>query len=163
LSADVGRPNDSTALGEEIGWRGYALPKHLSCRSPFCAGVILGLLWGVWHAPVYFVPGTGQFDTAQASDSFIVPFIGFVIWTIGLSILFTWIFLNTKGSLLMAVVFHASINVASYLPSTFAAPGPVAPLINVLLTWVIAVVVSRSRVFTHPSPTDKNFDDAQAS
>jgi hypothetical protein len=150
------------SLGEEIGWRGYALPRHLPRRSAFIASVILGVLWGVWHAPVYFVSGTGQFDTAHTSGSFIVPFLGFVIWTIGLSVLFTWLFLNTGGSLLIAVLFHASINIAAYLPSALATPGSAAPLINVLLTWAIALVASRSRAFSRSSPTDRRLDDIQA-
>jgi membrane protease YdiL (CAAX protease family) len=150
------------SIGEEVGWRGYALPRHLHSRAPLTASVMLGALWGVWHTPVYFVSGTGQFLTAQTSGSFIVPYLGFLVWTIGLSVLFTWLLLNTGGSLLIAVLFHASINIAAYLPSSFGTPGSVAPLINVLLTWLIAVLASRSSAFSRFAPSDRWLDEYQA-
>ncbi|MFW5894349.1 MAG: type II CAAX prenyl endopeptidase Rce1 family protein [Bacillota bacterium] len=47
-------------LGEEIGWRGYALPKLLTMHSPFVASLILGFVWTFWHLPNFFIPGTSQ-------------------------------------------------------------------------------------------------------
>ena len=149
-------------LGEELGWRGYALPALLARRSPFSAGVLLGIVWGLWHAPLYFVPGTGQFEFAQGSGSFPVPFLGFLTWTIGLSILYTWLLLNTGGSLLIVVLFHTSTNLASFLPFALGMPGSAAPLLNVLLTWALALVVSRAAVFRRPSP-EREFGDAAIS
>ena len=54
-------------LEEELGWRGFALPRLQARRSAFSASVILGLIWGVWHIPLYFVSGTGQEETAAAT------------------------------------------------------------------------------------------------
>ena len=88
-------------VGEEIGWRGYALPKLLQNHSAVVASLILGVLWGGWHLPTFFIPGAPQAD---------IPFVAFLLFTTGASVLFTWLHLHTGGSLLIATVFHGAIN-----------------------------------------------------
>ena len=56
-------------LEEELGWRGFALPRLQARRSAFSASVLLGIIWGVWHIPLYFVSGTGQEETAAATGA----------------------------------------------------------------------------------------------
>jgi uncharacterized protein len=90
-------------LGEELGWRGYALPKLLEKHSALIASLILGVLWGLWHLPTFFIPGTPQYQ---------LPVIPYLIMTTGYSILMSWVFLHTKGSVLIATLFHGSINVS---------------------------------------------------
>jgi uncharacterized protein len=85
----------ATPLGEEIGWRGFALPRLLAVRSPLTATLILGVIWSLWHLPVVL-------DKPDLR----VP-APFFLGVIPLAVLFTWIFLHTRGSLLIAVVFHA--------------------------------------------------------
>jgi uncharacterized protein len=82
-------------LGEEIGWRGFALPRLLAVRSPLTASLILGVIWSLWHLPVVL-------DKPDLR----VP-APFFLGVIPLAVLFTWLFLHTRGSLLIAVVFHA--------------------------------------------------------
>ena len=84
-------------VGEELGWRGYALPRLLEKRSALTASLILGLLWGLWHLPTFVVPGTPQYG---------LPLTAFVLLTIEYSILMTWVFLHTLGSVLIATLFH---------------------------------------------------------
>jgi membrane protease YdiL (CAAX protease family) len=67
-------------VGEELGWRGYAIPKLLARESALAASLILGVLWGVWHLPTFFVPGAPQYG---------LPIPAFVILTMAYSILFT--------------------------------------------------------------------------
>jgi uncharacterized protein len=134
-------------LGEEIGWRGYALPQLLQDHSPFKASVLLGLVWGVWHAPMYAIAGTGQNEMLRNGGSFPVLFIAFVIWTIGLSILFTWLYKLAQGNLLVVILFHAAINTAVFLPVFFGIQSGLIPLLNAGLTWVAAILVSRTRLF----------------
>ena len=58
-------------VGEELGWRGYALPLLLEKRSAVTASLILGALWGLWHLPTFLVPGTLStvcFDGVRAAD-----------------------------------------------------------------------------------------------
>jgi len=82
-------------LGEEIGWRGFALPRFLTVRSPLTASLILGVIWSLWHLPVVL-------DKPDLRTP--APFLLTVIPT---AALFTWLFLRTGGSLLIAVLFHA--------------------------------------------------------
>src|SRR5215203_5922532 len=72
-----------SALGEEIGWRGYALPRLQAGRSSLSASLILGVIWGFYHLPLFF---TGQ---AFRSPTILVPFL---ISTIALSIILTWVY-----------------------------------------------------------------------
>jgi uncharacterized protein len=93
-------------VGEELGWRGYALPRLLEKRSALTASLILGVLWGLWHLPTFLVPGTPQYG---------LPFTAFVLLTIEYSILMTWVFIHTLGSVLIATLFHGAINLSQGL------------------------------------------------
>ena len=90
-------------LGEELGWRGYALPALIERFSPLGASIVLGLIWGLWHLPLFYLPGTPQYRQ---------PFVAFAIMTTAYSVLLTWAFLHTRGSVLIATVFHGAINVS---------------------------------------------------
>ena len=89
--------------GEELGWRGYALPKLLERFSPLVASVVLGLLWGLWHLPTFFIPGTPQYGLS-------IP--AYLVMTTGYSILLTWVWRPTGGSVLVATLAHGMINVS---------------------------------------------------
>jgi len=128
-------------LGEEIGWRGFALPRLQATRTAFDASVLLGVLWGLWHIPLYFVAGTGQFETLRAGTDPAFAIGGFVGWTIGLSVLFTWLFNQSRGSLLVVILFHAAVNLAVFLPALLGSTGLVS-LLNVAVTWIVAVIVT---------------------
>src|SRR3712207_6537622 len=88
-------------MGEELGWRGYALPRLLARRSALAASLILGLLWGLWHLPTFYVLGAPQHG---------LPISAFLLLTMAYSVLFTWIYLHTRGSVLIATLFHSAIN-----------------------------------------------------
>jgi CAAX protease family protein len=88
-------------LGEELGWRGYALPNLMQRFSPLVASLVLGVLWWLWHLPMLFIPGTPQFGQ---------PVVAFLIMTTAYSILLSWVFLHTRGSVLIATLFHGAIN-----------------------------------------------------
>jgi uncharacterized protein len=134
-------------LGEEIGWRGYALPRLLRDHSPMRASVLLGLVWGVWHAPLYAIAGTGQNEMLRSGGSFPFLFVAFVIWTIGLSVLFTLLYKLAQGNLLVVILFHAAVNTAVFLPTFFHMQSGMVPLLNAGLTWLVAILVSRTWLF----------------
>ena len=90
-------------VGEELGWRGYALPRLLQRHSPLVASVVLGVIWWLWHLPTFFIPGTPQFDQ---------PIPAFMMMTAAYSVLLTWVFLHTRGSVLIATLLHGAINVS---------------------------------------------------
>jgi membrane protease YdiL (CAAX protease family) len=86
-------------LGEEPGWRGFALPRLQRLHGPLVASLILGPLWALWHLPMFWVPAWSFPPT--------LPNIGlFVIASIPFTIIMTWVFNNTKGSVLMAILVH---------------------------------------------------------
>lgn len=93
------------ALGEELGWRGYALPRLLEKNNPLTAGLILGIIWAAWHLPTY-LPGQALADS---------PPLASTITIIAYSLILTWLFINTMGSVLIAVLFHGAANAAGIL------------------------------------------------
>ena len=91
---------------EEFGWRGYALPRLLKKTSFLWASIVLGILHGLWHLPLHFMDGTVQ--------SYI-PVWEFIAVTAVGSIIYTWIFINTSGSLTAMILHHWAANLASAL------------------------------------------------
>lgn len=87
--------------GEEIGWRGYALPRLAERFGLASASVLLGLIWGVWHLPQFFIRG---------GDSYQQSFPVFVLQVTAMSVAFAWLYTRTNGSLLLTMLLHAAIN-----------------------------------------------------
>ena len=116
--------------GEEIGWRGFALSRLQSViKNPLVASIVLGLIWGIWHLPIYLNPEQSSF-----------PLILFLLFIIGISIIYSVLFNNTHGSLLMAVVLHASTDIAPRFMQ-IAKFTPTSWLIIVVLTWISAMIL----------------------
>lgn len=104
-------------LFEEAAWRGFALPRLQKKFSPLTGTLILGVLWGLWHLPVY-LPSNIQ---KSGLGGGIATFLVFMLVTLGLTVIFTWLFNNTRGSLLLAVLLHASVDgTATYIHSLAA-------------------------------------------
>lgn len=97
-------------LTEEPGWRGFALPVLRARHGPLVASIILGLLWGIWHIPIYSLPGLG--NPLPAANLAI-----FVLTTPLLTILFTLLAEKSGDSVWMAMLFHAWNNTVSGLSS----------------------------------------------
>jgi len=92
-------------LFEETGWRGFALPRMQQRFGPLRASLLLGLLWGGWHFFLYAPGWIHQGSLNGAVDAAI-----FVSFTVAVSVVFTWLSNNTRGSLLLAMLLHGSIN-----------------------------------------------------
>ena len=90
-------------LGEEAGWRGYALPHLQKTRSATVATLILGILWACWHLPMFFY-----------RDTYIqMGIMGFPMLALSLmfaAMIFTWLYNSTNGSVLIVMIFHAVFN-----------------------------------------------------
>ena len=91
------------AIGEEIGWRGYALPKLLKEQgmSPLLASLLLGVIHAAFHLPLWFAPG--MTPPLYSIGSFFASSLCF-------GVLWTWLYRHTQGSILMAAMFHGAVN-----------------------------------------------------
>ena len=87
--------------GEEIGWRGYALPSLADRFGLGSASVLLGFIWGLWHLPQFFI---------RDGDSYRQAFPVFVLQVSAMSVAFAWLYARTNGSLFLTMLLHAAIN-----------------------------------------------------
>lgn len=87
--------------GEEIGWRGYALPRLSQQFGLAPASIILGIIWATWHLPLFFFPGS---DTRGQS------FPLYLLQVTALSVALAWLYWRTGGSLLLVMLLHAAVN-----------------------------------------------------
>ena len=120
-------------LGEEFGWRGYALPRLLKKYSAFTASLILGVLWGLWHFPGFLI-GVGVIEGLH--------FFYFMMWVLGATMLMTWVFNHTKSiwaMILMHGAANATLNLFPITPEL--AGGPSTFLIFLGLMWLVAVFI----------------------
>ena len=92
---------------EELGWRGYALDQLQRTRKALAAGLILGVIWAVWHLPLFLIEGTNQHD---AVGFLTTRFWLFMIGVVALSVAFTWIHNGTGGSILASIMLHSWTN-----------------------------------------------------
>src|SRR5215216_282335 len=123
---------DLISNGEEIGWRGYVLPRLQSRYSALTSALILGVIWGFWHLPKYL----SHWNT--------VSFAWFIVHTTAYAVILTWLYNNTKGSLLLVAISHASSNTAGvFMPmaNTVSSENMGAYIIFVLLEVITAVMI----------------------
>lgn len=115
-------------LGEEVGWRGFALPRLQRNRSALAASLILWPLWALWHLPMFL----------YVYDLTLVPMIllGMLTGTIFL----TWLFNSTAGSLLFVILWHGSYN---FITASKAGEGIVAAVVTAfVMIWAVVVIIS---------------------
>jgi membrane protease YdiL (CAAX protease family) len=124
-----------SALGEEIGWRGYVLPRLQSRMSALSASLLIAPIWALWHLPLWLTGEPGRTPTL---------YTGFLVSAFALSIISTWVYNSTGGSLLMVVLAHATVN----LPLTLVrddlgaqASVPVLLYFGLLIVAAIVVVI----------------------
>lgn len=126
---------------EEPGWRGFALPHLQERMGPLWGSVLLGILWGLWRLPGFFLSSYYETGFIGIGNAMLVYF-GLII---GVTILFTWVSNNTRGSLLIAFFLHASLDTSGNL-------GPSSIINQFILCAVIAIpaliiiIVTRGRL-----------------
>jgi uncharacterized protein len=122
-------------LGEEFGWRGYALPA-LSARMGWRrAAVLIGVVWGLWHLPLFWMPGTAQAE---------LPMGLFLASNVALSVVFARLSVNTGYSVLPAILLHGSINWSSMVLPVLPKGGATQPytiVMNLLILVAFALVL----------------------
>jgi membrane protease YdiL (CAAX protease family) len=117
----------SASFAEELGWRGFALPRLQHRYGPVLGTVILGTLHGLWHLPAFFTQILGPFSLPN--------YAGFLFVAIAVTFLYTWIFNHTRGSVLLATFTHGFGNAAGGLaalliPAHLVVSGWAAPIVN---------------------------------
>ena len=124
--------------GEEIGWRGFALPRLTARFGLPLSTLILGVIWACWHFPLFFVRGANQFGQS---------FPLYLMQIIALSVAIGWLYWRAQGSLLLPMLLHAAVNnTKDIVPSTvkgatnqFAWSNSFVAWITLILLWLFAI------------------------
>ena len=126
-------------LEEEFGWRGYALPRLQTRHTALVSSVTLGIIWAFWHLPLNFMaqPPGPQYQAA------IEMFLGSVVTMAFMSVLFTWLYNNTGGSVFATLLFHTMVNLSTYVvfPVFETQTGPLYYLISMIAVAIIILAV----------------------
>lgn len=132
-------------LGEEPGWRGFALPRLQQRHGPLWGSLILGAVWAAWHLPLFW---SGVWTPPTVAN--IVMFGAMII---ALTVIMTWVFKHVAGSLLIMILMHASFNTFANRVAAPLFPAPILDeygllpvLIGFGLTAVVLAVVTRGRL-----------------
>ena len=140
--------------GEEMGWRGYVLPRLQVKYSALLSSLIVGGIWSIWHLPKFIGAGTSGGRS----------FTWFTIFCLAASILYTWLYTNTRGSLLMVTIFHATQNTTGmFLPVSFAVSGGVIQNIEIIVYVIAALLVTIAAGGGRLSRTEEKQVQIQAS
>ena len=138
-----------SGLGEEMGWRGYALTKLQLTNNPLISSLIIGVFWGLWHIPIIY------WMSSQTGLLFLVEFGLYVLLLTAGSVIFTWVYNATDKSLWMVVLMHAAFTSVGNTIAAFTHPvtgGTWVPyIVNILSVVVVAVLVvalNRPRMFS---------------
>ena len=116
--------------GEELGWRGYALPRLAARIGLGAASVVIGVIWAAWHLPLFFISGietTGQ------------SFPLYALGVTALSVAIAWLYANTNGSLFLTMLMHSAINnIKDIVPSGARPPANPFSLTASPMGWITA-------------------------
>lgn len=142
-------------LGEELGWRGYALPLLQGVYGPLRATAVLGVAWAVWHAPLFAIVGTVQRS---------IPPVAFVIQILATAVIYTWLW-NRARSLPLVIGFHAAFNTSvgllPVLPETAGTPAPLWIALSLAVLVAVGLIVgTRGRLgLSTPAKVGGTLDD----
>ncbi len=123
--------------GEEIGWRGYALPRLAARLGLGGASVVLGVIWALWHLPLFYLP---------EADTYGQSFPVYLLQVIALSVAIAWLYWRSHGSLLLTMLMHAAINnTKDIVPSIpriptnpFVVSASLVAWLGLALLWIVA-------------------------
>jgi membrane protease YdiL (CAAX protease family) len=118
-------------VGEEIGWRGFLLPRLLEKHGAIFASALIGLVWFAWHLPLYIA--TDRYELSLAFLS------GYLLNNVAFSFLHTWFFLRSGGSALLAILFHTAGNYFVFLSVTLFPSIEQSPTTQPIYHGILAV------------------------
>ena len=131
-------------LFEEVGWRGFALPRLQLRIDAIWAALVLGVLWALWHLPELISDPTRQRPPVQL-----------LIWTLALSVIFSWLYNSTNGSLPIVIICHAAIDTAGrfmlpeFVGDRYQLVWWFMVALYVLVAVVVILVSGPKRLVTH--------------
>jgi membrane protease YdiL (CAAX protease family) len=132
-------------FGEEVGWRGFALPALQRRRSPLVAAILLGIVWAGWHAPLFFVIESYR---TLGPTMLAGPF------TLGItagSVVLAWLYARSGGSLLAVALWHGTYN---FFSGTLAARGLIAAIVSTaVMIWAAVLIVLEIRARRRQRPS----------
>jgi len=117
---------------EELGWRGIAQPELERYLSPAAAAVLVGLVWSLWHLPLFVLPGVSQYGT---------NFPVFALGVVGSALILAWLYAHT-GSILVCIAFHASSNAILTLAFAVASRRGLVKVLNACLGVATGVALA---------------------
>ncbi len=138
----------AAGMGEEFGWRGFLLPRLQTRHNALVSGLIVGVIWAIWHIPLFFIKGTSQYEQGL-QGGLLLAILGYGLFVIANSIQFTWLFNNTRGSVLLAAVLHGASNAwAGYIDVYRGHFGGILTLmaVHILITTIIVVVAGATNL-----------------
>jgi CAAX protease family protein len=119
--------------GEEIGWRGYALPRLAARFGLARASILLGLIWACWHLPQFFI---------READTYGQSFFVYVLQVTALSVAMAWLYAHTNRSLLLVMLLHSAVNNSKdIVPSAAPATTNTFGLSASLVAWLTATLL----------------------
>ena len=126
----------SGPLAEEAGWRGFAMPRMQSKYNALVSSLILGVIWCCWHIPLYFQTGSSQQG---------IPFPIYLMLVVTVTLYMTWLYNNTRGSLIITVLAHFSFNLSGgFIAGTLGLLPPMVLYMaagSILVLSVIGVIL----------------------
>jgi membrane protease YdiL (CAAX protease family) len=124
-------------LFEEIGWRGFALPRVQRSLGPLVASFVLGVLWALWHLPEFLVPSWA----ASSGGGGLSGIVLFTLTAVTFTVVISWVFNNTRTSVLLAVLVHSSIDTFSGTLSAIFPPEAVASAFPYMIGFGVVALV----------------------
>lgn len=152
-------------LFEEPGWSGFAQPRLQRLYGPFVGGLLLGSLWALWHLPGFLIPSQDLTDIPQRGTT--LDFVVFALALMGLRLIIMWVVNNTRSSVLMAILVHASWNTfyAAALVQLFPASAVLGSYLDLMIAAgilaVVLVAATRGRMGYRPE-ADAVLDETAA-
>ena len=130
------------AMGEELGWRGTALPRLQARWNALISSLIVGVLWGFYHLPSFLLSGLPLQD---------LPLIPFMVAALGITILISWTFNHTGGSLIIVFLYHFAFNFMGSATGIFGVPALLWLLAGICSVMAVAVIALDWARFTRPA------------
>jgi len=123
---------DFLTNGEEMGWRGYVLPRLQFKHGALVSSLILGVIWAIWHLPRFLAPGNNS------------SFALMMVKVLADAVIYTWVYNSTKGSLLLTTILHAAGNTAGvFLPVANTQSGE---HLDVYITAIVLLIITATAI-----------------